>query len=269
MSEGRIQPCSGDQTFLAKQLNHYSANLVVEAGGGKGALLVGAGALPTLIIGGVPFQVVRREPAHPADGSNQSINPSETTTTTTATSPVYETIDESFGDERIYAQLESICDNCECGTRMETTSSGDGSEHSRASEQSRILNSFHEQTTSEPPKTRVLPNISLEFPRRSSMSQKRTFREVAKFAGSEPRRKLKPGNPAPSSEPCDGMHYSEPFRDYPSLQDTRLIQLRPDPALQVYLRRRENQPVPTFQSIRRTKKIPQSSSERKSANFVI
>jgi len=100
-TSSQIQPCGGSSFHSVKRLNHYSNNLVVEH----------ANKLPTLIIGGVPFQVVRRESAYASTASGSTL----------ASPPVYETIDDAAvavgaGDERIYAQLENLCDNCECET---------------------------------------------------------------------------------------------------------------------------------------------------------
>ena len=55
--------------------------------------------------------MVRRESAYASTASGSTL----------ASPPVYETIDDAAvavgaGDERIYAQLENLCDNCECET---------------------------------------------------------------------------------------------------------------------------------------------------------
>ena len=97
------QPCGNQTVYHAKRLNHYSNNLLVESQEKNN--------FPTLIIAGVPFQVVRRE----------SANLSDRTETTSA--PIYETIEDTQyigGEERVYAQLENLCDNkCECVPRNE------------------------------------------------------------------------------------------------------------------------------------------------------
>ena len=130
-ADNQIATCGGVSNGIAagylngggKRLNHYSNNLVVEHPPGA--------KLPTLIIGGVPFQVVRRESAYAACGAASQSQPSPESQQppVAAAAPVYETIDDAalaaatVADERIYAQLENICDNCECETSSSSSPS--------------------------------------------------------------------------------------------------------------------------------------------------
>ena len=182
--------------YHAKRLNHYSNNLLVES--------QGKNILPTLIIGGIPFQVVRQE----------SANVSDRTETTSA--PIYETIEDphySGGDERVYAQLENLCDNkCDCLSRGELTMTGSNRMKS-------LHNSFRRSNPL--PNPNLNPNIHSS----SNLGHEDTY----------------------------SLQYSEPIGGYRPGPGHRLVQVRGDPAevLQVYMKRRELDTSSGFQSIRR------------------